>query len=105
MDSHSDWITDEEIAEIEAWEPTGPESADSRLEQMELRRLLLCLEVAVRDCCQASQDVKSLLPSMNAVAQNIEKAALSAMRLAFAGCGGALFGALAMWVLLRGGAP
>ena len=100
-----DLMTEAEVDDVDKWEPEVLETDPSTdLDLRKLRRLLLALEVALRDCRQASLDVKSLLPSMNAVAQNIENAALSPMRLVFAGCGGTLAGALAMWWLLRGGA-
>ncbi|MDA8020300.1 MAG: hypothetical protein MPN21_22915 [Thermoanaerobaculia bacterium] len=100
-----DLISEDGVEEVDNWDPEVRRTAPSTdLDLHKLRRLLLALEVALRDTRQASQDVKSLLPSMNAVAQNIENAALSPMRLVFAGCGGTLAGALAMWWLLRGGA-
>ena len=98
-------ISDDEAKEVDGWKPP-PESEEPALtlEEHELGCLLLAMEKAVLDCRQASQEVKSLLPSMNAVAQCIEKAALSPMRLVLAGCGGALVGAVAMWIL-HGGLP
>lgn len=98
-----DLISEDEVDDVDAWDPEGRKVSPPVLDLGKLRRLLLALEVSLRDCRQASQDVKSLLPSMNAVAQNIENAALSPMRWVLAGCGGALTGALAMWWLLRGG--
>lgn len=98
-------ISDDEAQEVDGWKPP-PETEEPALtlEEHELGCLLLALEKAVLDCRQASQEVKSLLPSMNAVAQSIERAAMSPMRLVLAGCGGALASAVAMWIL-HGGLP
>ena len=99
-----DLISDDQVDEVDKWDPEQRRTNPSTdLDLRKLRKLLLALEVSLRDSRQASLDVKSLLPSMNAVAQHIENAALSPMRLALAGCGGVLVGAVLMWLLCGGG--
>lgn len=96
-------ITGAEIEEIDAWRPEVPSRpSDEGLAEVELRRLLLCLEIAVRDCRDAASKVSGLLPAMNAVARHIGEEAGSQVRTILALCAGALSGFAAAWLLLGG---
>jgi len=92
-------ISDADVEEVDSWQPgahdpsqaVGDDDQDHDMASNQ-RRLLLCLEIAVRDCREAASKVERLLPAMTAVADRIESEAGSTHRVLVAALVGGLIG-------------